>query len=761
MSKHESAWLHVSGTARFTEDLTLDHPHALHAYPVQSPHAHAKVLGIDTTLAEKSEGVVRVLTAKDVPGENDTGISRRDEPLFPETIEYAGQAVVWVLAKTREQARIGAQLVKVEYEAMKPVLDLKDAIGQGSFHSAPIRMARGSIDQALENAEHLKEGELDIGGQEHFYLETHASLAKLDESGTMYVHSSTQHPSETQDIVARVLGVPRSEVIVQCTRMGGGFGGKESQSNPYASVAALGAKLTGKPVLVRLSRAQDTTLSGKRHPFHARYQIGFTSEGMLQALKLDLFADGGYSLDLSEPIVSRALFHSDNAYFIPHMQVTGRVCKTHKTSQTAFRGFGGPQGMVVIEHLMDLIARTLNLPPHEIRQKNFYTPEQTTHYGQQVTDAWKMNRVWEEALLRSHYLKRAEEIRAFNAQSKNPQNKNRVRGLAITPVKFGISFTMTAYNQAGALVLIYQDGSVQVNHGGTEMGQGLHTKIQAIAAKTLGLPTEKIKVMPTRTDKVPNTSATAASTGSDLNGGAVRNACETLKDRLLEVVAKFHKLEKAHLTLTDGAFWHGLEKLWTFEEAVRSAYYQRVQLFSDGFYATPNIHWDREKAAGRPFAYFAYGACVAEIELDPVTGMHQVLQVDIVHDVGESLTPSIDRGQIEGGFIQGMGWLTLEDLRWNDTGMLATRNASTYKLPTLMDAPDVFNVHLLENVPQEGVVFGSKAVGEPPLMLAIAVREALKDAIHTLTGHFADVPSPITPEVSFFASSLKKTHVLG
>ncbi|GEM50082.1 xanthine dehydrogenase molybdopterin binding subunit [Deinococcus cellulosilyticus] len=756
MSKHESAWLHVDGRARFTEDLLRDHPHALHAYPVQSPHAHARVLGIDTALAEVSEGVVRVLTAKDVPGVNDTGISRRDEPLFPELVEHAGQAVVWVLAKTREQARIGAQQVKVEYEPLKPILGLKEAIEQGSFHSAPIRMSRGQTEQALENAEHLKEGELQIGGQEHFYLETQATLAKLDESGTLFVHSSTQHPSETQDIVARVLGVPRSEVIVQCTRMGGGFGGKESQANPYASVAALGAKLTGKPVLVRLSRAQDTTLSGKRHPFYARYQVGFTSEGMLQALKLDLYADGGFSLDLSEPIVSRALFHSDNAYFIPHMQVTGRVCKTHKTSQTAFRGFGGPQGMVVIEHIVDLVARTLNLPPHEVRQKNFYSPEEFTHYGQQVTDAWKMNRVWEEALLRSHYLKRTEEIRSFNAV-----NRTKVRGLAITPVKFGISFTMTAYNQAGALVLIYQDGSVQVNHGGTEMGQGLHTKIQAIASRTLGIAPEKIKVMPTRTDKVPNTSATAASTGSDLNGGAVRNACERLKSRLLEVAAKHHQLEKEHLDLKEGFFWHQGEKIWTFEEAVKAAYYQRIQLFSDGFYATPHIHWDREKATGRPFAYFSYGACVAEIELDTVTGMHQVRQVDIVHDVGESLTPAIDRGQVEGGFIQGMGWLTLEDLRWNDAGLLATRNASTYKLPTLMDAPEVFNVHLLENTPQEGVVFGSKAVGEPPLMLAIAVREAIKDALHTLTGHFADVPSPITPEVSFFAAKIKKAHVLG
>lgn len=756
MSKHESAWLHVDGSAKFTEDLLKDHPHALHAYPVQAPHPHARVLSIDTSLAEKSDGVVKILTAADVIGENDTGISRRDEPLFPSLIEYAGQAVVWVLGTSREQARLGAQMVRVEYEPLEPVLDLKEAISKESFHSGPIQMAKGNTLQALENSEHLLTGELDISGQEHFYLETHASFAKLDESGTLFVHSSTQHPSETQDIVARVLGVPRSEVIVQCTRMGGGFGGKESQSNPYASVAALGAKLTGKPVLVRLSRAQDTTLTGKRHPFHARYQVGFDSDGTLQALKLDLFADGGFSLDLSEPIVSRALFHSDNAYFIPHMQVTGQVCKTHKTSQTAFRGFGGPQGMVVIEHILDRVARTLGLPPHQVRQQNFYTPEDVTHYGQQVTDAWKLERVWNEALLRSHYLKRSEEVNTFNQSS-----KHKVRGLAITPVKFGISFTMTAYNQAGALVLIYQDGSVQVNHGGTEMGQGLHTKIQAIAARTLGIDQTHIKVMPTRTDKVPNTSATAASTGSDLNGGAVKNACDTLKERLLDVASRYLQAEKSHLTLKDGQFWHNGQAVWTFKEAVKAAYYQRIQLFSDGFYATPDIHWNKEKADGRPFAYFSYGACVAEVEIDLLTGMHHVRQVDIVHDVGESLTPSIDRGQIEGGFIQGMGWLTLEDLRWNTGGQLATRNASTYKLPTLMDAPEHFHVHLLENTPQEGVVFGSKAVGEPPLMLAIAVREALKDALFQHTGQFADVPSPITPEVSFFAATRKKAHVPG
>jgi xanthine dehydrogenase large subunit len=745
---HESAPLHVTGEALYTDDLVSRYPNVLHAWPVQAPHAHARILNLDYSEARNVPGVVKVLTANDVPGVNDSGI-KNDEPLFPHEVMYHGQAVCWVLAESEASARLGAENVKVEYEVLPAILTIQEAIAAKSFQGATLKAVRGNIQEAFKTAPNILEGELEIGGQEHFYLETHASVAYLDEAGSVFVHSSTQHPSETQAIVSYVLGVPKHQVVVQCIRMGGGFGGKETQANPFACIAALGAKLTGRPTRVRLNRTQDMTLSGKRHPFYARFKVGFDSDGKLLAVQTYLFSDGGWSQDLSEPVMARAVCHSDNAYFIPNMEVEGKICQTHKTSQTAFRGFGGPQGMIFIEEIMDRVARHLGLTPDEVRQKNFYQEGQSTHYGQLVKDADRMDKIWNELKVSSNYAKRKQEIQRFNAVSKFIK-----RGLAITPVKFGISFNLTAFNQAGALVLIYQDGSVQLNHGGTEMGQGLYTKMQQVAAQSLGIKLEQVRPMPTRTDKIPNTSATAASTGADLNGGAVCDACEKLKGRLSVVAAQEFGVNPQDIVFENSLVWSiwNPEKTAYFKDIVKKAYSQRIQLFSDGFYRTPNLHWDIAKMQGKPFHYFAYGASASEVEVDGFTGQYKILRVDILHDVGDSLSPLVDKGQVEGAFVQGMGWLTLEDLRWDKEGRIATRGASTYKLPSFAELPEIFNVKLLEKATEPDVIYGSKAVGEPPLMLAFSVREALRDAVAAF-GNLKDVhlASPATPEAVYWA----------
>ncbi|MGK0619381.1 xanthine dehydrogenase molybdopterin binding subunit [Meiothermus cerbereus] len=753
---HESARAHVTGQALYTDDLWPRYPQVLHAWPVQAPHAHARIIRLEASPAYAMPGVVRVLSAADVPGQNDSGI-KGDEPLFPSEVMYHGQAVAWVLAESEEAARLGAAQVQVEYEPLPAILTLEEAIRQGSFQGAMLQARRGDVAQGLKASARVLEGELELGGQEHFYLETQASLALLDESGHILVHASTQHPSETQEVVAQVLGLPRSQVTVQCIRMGGGFGGKEVQANPYAAVAALGAFLTRRPVRVRLSRLQDITLTGKRHPFYARWKVGFSEEGLLNALKIELYSDGGWSQDLSEPVLARALCHLDNAYYIPHLEATGRVCKTHKTSQTAFRGFGGPQGMVFIEEILDRVARSLGLPPEAVRERNFYRPSDTqetstTHYGQVVKDAERIRLIWDELKASAAFDRRRREAALYNAQ--NPQRK---RGLAMTPVKFGISFNFTTYNQAGALVLVYQDGSVQVNHGGTEMGQGLYTKIQQIAAEALGVPLEAIRLMPTRTDKIPNTSATAASTGADLNGAAVKEACEKIKGRLAVVAAQRFGVHPADVVFQDGqvySIWKPAERI-PFAEVVRAAYAQRVQLFADGFYRTPGLHWDKSRMQGKPFHYFAFGAAVSEVEVDGFTGQYTLRRVDILHDAGDSLSPLVDLGQVEGGFIQGLGWLTLEDLRWDAQGQVATRSASTYKLPSFSELPEVLNVRLLPKATETGVVYGSKAVGEPPLMLAISVREALRDAVAAFGAGgvvgAVELASPATPEAVYWA----------
>jgi xanthine dehydrogenase large subunit len=710
---------------------------------------HARVVAIEGAGALACPGVLAMLTAADVPGENDTGPARHDEPLFPEEVCFHGQPIAWVLAETEEQARAAAAEVGVVYEPLPPILSIEDAIAANSFLTEPERMRRGDPARALAAAPHRLTGSLFMNGQEHFYLETQAALAWVDESGNLFVQSSTQHPSETQEIVARVLGVRRHEVIVQCLRMGGAFGGKEVQANAWAAVAALGARKLRRPVRVRLTRAQDMAMTGKRHPFLARFDVGFDGDGKLRGLSLELFSDGGWSLDLSAPVMGRAMFHADNCYFLPDVEIMGRVCRTHHVSHTAFRGFGGPQGMVAIEEILDRIARTLALPPELVRTRNFYAPGDTTHYGQPVRDAGRIRRIWSQLHAGADFAERRREVDAFNARSANLK-----RGLAMTPVKFGISFTTAFYNQAGALVLIYKDGSVQVNHGGTEMGQGLHTKIWQVAADALGVPLDAIRIMPTRTDKVPNTSATAASSGSDLNGAAVRAACETLRARLAEVAARRFGCAPAEVIFTGGRVCAGggAQADVTFADIVADAYLERVALSATGFYRTPDIHYDRATGTGKPFHYFAYGAAVSEVEVDGFTGQYRLLRVDILHDVGDSLSPLVDRGQIEGGFIQGAGWLTTEELVWTRDGALATSGASTYKLPSLGECPPVFQVAMLEKAHEPGVVHGSKAVGEPPLMLAISVREALRDAVAAFgSGGVVELALPATPEAVYWA----------
>ncbi|MFF5468775.1 xanthine dehydrogenase molybdopterin binding subunit [Streptomyces achromogenes] len=752
---HESAALHVTGTALYTDDLVWRTKDVLHAYPVQVMKAHGRITALRTEPALAVPGVVRVLTGADVPGVNDAGM-KHDEPLFPDEVMFHGHAVAWVLGETLEAARLGAAAVEVELEELPSLITLQDAMAAGSYHGAQPLMETGDIDAGFADSAHVFTGEFQFSGQEHFYLETHAALAQIDENGQVFIQSSTQHPSETQEIVSHVLGVPAHEVTVQCLRMGGGFGGKEMQPHGFAAVAALGAKLTGRPVRFRLNRTQDLTMSGKRHGFHAKWKIGFDAEGRIQALDATLVADGGWSLDLSEPVLARALCHIDNTYWIPNARVAGRIAKTNTVSNTAFRGFGGPQGMLVIEDILGRCAPRLGLDPMELRERNFYRPGQgqTTPYGQPVTQAERIATVWQQVKDNAGIADRKREIAAFNAA--HPHTK---RALALTGIKFGISFNLTAFNQGGALVLIYKDGSVLINHGGTEMGQGLHTKMMQVAATTLGIPLDKVRLAPTRTDKVPNTSATAASSGADLNGGAIKNACEQLRERLLRVAASRLGGNASDVRIVGGvARLLGSDKELAWDDLVHTAYFQRVQLSAAGFYRTEGLHWDAKTFRGSPFKYFAHGAAATEVEVDGFTGAYRIRRVDIVHDVGDSLSPLIDIGQVEGGFVQGAGWLTLEDLRWDagdgpHRGRLLTQAASTYKLPSFSEMPEEFNVTLLENATEEGAVYGSKAVGEPPLMLAFSVREALRQAAAAFgpSGASVELASPATPEAVYWA----------
>ena len=761
---HESGHKHVTGEAIYTDDFGA-RKNMLEVWPVCAPHARAKILKRDASAAKEMPGIAAVLLAEDVPGLNDVGAVRRDEILLADKeVYYHGQIVALVVGETQEACRNAAAKIIVEYESLVPILKIEDAIAKNSFHTEPNFIRRGDVQSALKSSPEVLDGEFYMAGQEHFYLEMQAACAEQGEDGSMFVMSSTQHPSEVQHIVAHLLDVPVNHVVVQSPRMGGGFGGKETQAATFAALSALAAAKTKRPVRVRVNRDLDMMITGKRHPFLAKFKVGYNPDGDLLAAKIELISNGGWSLDLSMPVTDRAVLHLDNSYYIPAVEFSGQVAKTNLASNTAFRGFGGPQGMLVIEEIIDRIARRLGKFPEEIRERNLYRGKgetNTTHYGQEIEDD-RIQRIWRELKESSAFEKRRAEIAKWN--SGHPHHK---RGLAMTPVKFGISFTLTHLNQAGALVLIYQDGTVQVNHGATEMGQGVHTNIAMIAAKELGVSLDKIRVMPTSTDKVPNTSATAASCGTDLNGMAVKNACDILRTRLATVAAKLlstasgRKIAPEKVVFADnfasvadiisGAGLGGIKL--AFKEVVVAAYMHRIGLSSTGYYRTPEIHYDRAKGSGKPFHYFAVGAAVTEVEVDGFTGMMNILRTDILHDAGDSINSGVNLGQIEGGFVQGAGWLTCEELVWDDKGVLLTHSPDTYKIPAVGDRPLEFNVQFLKNATQPNTIHGSKAVGEPPLMLAISVREAIRDAVAAFGSGAGEVElsSPATCEAVWFA----------
>jgi len=759
---HESAHKHVTGEAVYTDDQPAG---ALEVWPVCSPHAHARIMSRTATAARAMPGIRAVLLAEDVPGENNVGGVKHDEILLAnKEVSFHGQIVALVVGESLGACRAAAEKVVVEYEPLPPILTLEQALAARRFHNAPNFIRRGKVGAALADSPMTLTGVFELQGQEHFYLETQAAWAKPGEDGAIFVSSATQHPSEVQSVVSHLLCVPSNKVVVQSLRMGGGFGGKETQAATPAALAALAAHYTGQSVRVRWNRDQDMMLTGHRHPFLARFKVGFDAEGRLLAARVHLYSNGGWAMDLSQALTDRALFHLDNAYYIPAVEFRGQVARTNLSSNTAFRGFGGPQGMVVIEEVLDRIARRVGLPPEVVRERNLYHGKgqtNTTPYGLEIRDN-RVQSIWHELKQSSDFARRRETLAQWNAA-----HSHRKRGLAMTPVKFGISFTVTHLNQAGALVLVYQDGTVQVNHAGTEMGQGLHTNITAIAARELGIRPEHVRVMPTSTDKVPNTSATAASCGNDLNGAAVKNACEIIRARLAPVAARLLKEEHGRaaaankLVFADGLVCDSRRPRTTvgFAKVVREAYMERISLSATGFYATPGIHWDRVAGRGNPFHYFACGASVSEVEVDGFTGMTRVLRTDILHDVGDSINESVNRGQVEGGFVQGMGWLTTEELKWDEQGRLLTHSPDTYKIPAVGDMPQAFNVTLLKNSAQKGVVYGSKAVGEPPFMLAISVREAIRDAVAAFGPAGVEVPLPLpaTCEAIFMAIQRART----
>jgi len=741
---HESAERHVSGAAEYIDDKT-PHTGMLHLCPVLSACAHGRITHIDTAACLQVPGVVRVLSWQDVPGELDIGPLAPGDPLFAkQTVEYHGQVVLMIAAETPDAARAGALAAKITIDPLEAVLDVEQALAQQYFVEQPHVQQRGDADAALAAAPHRLQGQFHIGGQEHFYLEGQVAMALPGEEGAMQIWSSTQHPTEVQKLVSSVLGVTQSKVTVDVRRMGGGFGGKETQAAGIACHAALAARVTGRPAKLRLSRRDDMRITGKRHPFFVRFDVGFTDDGMLHGVVIDLAANCGYSLDLSGSICDRAMFHADNAYYLGDARVTGYRCRTHLASNTAFRGFGGPQGMVAIEQIMDAIARQLSLDPLHIRRINAYGGEgrDVTHYHQPVKQNLAQTVIGQLADS-ARYAERRADITRFNAQS--PVLK---RGLALTPVKFGISFTASFLNQAGALILIYSDGTLQLNHGGTEMGQGLNTKVAQIVANVLQIPLDAIQVTATSTGKVPNTSPTAASSGADLNGKAAEIAAQTLKQRLVEMLCALNQCPEDRVTFCNGVVQVN-DRYFSFADVAMLAWLNQVPLSATGFYKVPGIHYDRQAGRGEPFYYFAWGAACSEVIVDTLTGEYRLLRTDILHDVGQSLNPALDIGQIEGGFMQGAGWLTTEELKWDNNGRLLTDGPMSYKIPAISDMPEVFNVSLLEaHANSAETVYRSKAVGEPPFMLGISVWCALQDAVASVADYRRHpmLDAPATPE---------------
>ncbi|HMV17624.1 MAG TPA: xanthine dehydrogenase molybdopterin binding subunit [Rhodocyclaceae bacterium] len=753
---HESAPLHVSGKAQYIDDLP-EMAGTLHAAPGLSTCARGRIRAMDLSAVRAYPGVRCVLTAADIPGENNCGPILHDDPIITgDLVEFYGQVIFVVAAETREAARQAARLARVEYAAEPPILDMDSAIAAESWVLPPFVMTRGAVEQAFENAPHRLSGAARLGGQEHFYLEGQISCAVPRESDTIHVFCSTQHPTEMQQMVAHALGWRSHQVSVECRRMGGGFGGKESQSAQWACLAALLAVKTGHPVKLRLDRDDDMVATGKRHPYQYRWESAFDDAGRILGLRLEMASDCGYSADLSGPVNDRTICHIDNAYYLDAVALRSLRCKTNRVSNTAFRGFGGPQGMFVIETVLDDIARHLGLDALAVREANFYDvvpgARSTTPYGMTVEDNVAPALVAQLADASDYGARRAA-ILAFNASS--PVIK---RGLALTPVKFGISFNATHYNQAGALVHVYTDGTVLVSHGGTEMGQGLYTKVRQIVAHEFGLPLEDVRLSSTDTSRVANTSATAASSGTDLNGKAAQAACQHIKARLAAFVVELVQGAVAveQVRFVDARVQAGEASAPLFDDSfaalVMRAYRARIQLWDAGFYRTPKIHFDPQTKLGRPFYYFAYGAAASEVAIDTLTGECRVLRVDVLHDAGRSINPALDIGQIEGGFIQGMGWLTSEELWWRpdgpQAGRLMSHAPSTYKIPTATDLPDVFNVRLFDNANVEDSIHRSKAVGEPPFMLALSVFMALRDAVAAAlpAGQSPRLEAPATPE---------------
>ncbi|RFC64592.1 xanthine dehydrogenase molybdopterin binding subunit [Fulvimarina endophytica] len=754
---HDSAEKHVTGRADYTDDIAQPEG-TLHAYLGVSKIARARLKGLDLDAVRRAPGVVDVLTAADVPGINDVSpTGRNDDPVFPtDEIEFHGQPLFAVVAETRDAARRAALLAVVDCEPLPFALDPVSARkADYPYVAPPLKLERGEVDPALSAAPRRLAGSIRIGGQDHMYLEGQIAFAIPGEDDEMVVHCSTQHPSEAQHMVAQVLGVPSNAVTVNVRRMGGGFGGKESQMNLFCAVAAIAARRTGRPVKIRPDRDQDMTATGKRHDFVVDYTVGFDESGRIQAVEADFAARCGFSSDLSGPVTDRALFHADNAYFYPHVRLRSHPMKTNTVSNTAFRGFGGPQGVVFAERMIEEIAYATGQDPLDVRKANFYggAGRDLTPYHQSVEDNI-LDRLVGELEEKADYRRRRAQIVAANAGSTIVK-----RGIALTPVKFGISFTATWYNQAGALIHVYNDGSIHLNHGGTEMGQGLNTKVAQVVADAFQVDFERIKITKTTTEKVPNTSATAASSGSDLNGMAALDAVEQIKARLVTFATETYGVAAEDVAFLPNAVRIGAETM-SFDAFVKEAYKARIQLSAAGFYKTPKIHWDRDKGMGRPFYYYSYGAACSEVSIDTLTGEYRVERTDILHDVGRSLNPALDKGQVEGAFVQGMGWLTTEELWWDDKGALRTHAPSTYKIPLASDRPRVFNVDLADwSENRELTIKRSKAVGEPPFMLGISVFEALSMAVASVADYrkCPRLDAPATPERVLMAVSRLKT----
>ena len=741
---HDSSELHVSGEALYTDDVA-EPKGLLHLAVGMSAKAHARIDAIDLSAVRESPGVVAVMAADDITGENNCGPVVADDPIFaPGLVQYAGQAVFAVAATTVDLARKAALLARIDYSELEPILDPRKAVAAGSFVLPSETIKRGDSAAAIVGAAHRLQGSVSLGGQDQFYLEGQIAMALPAEDGDLFVYSSTQHPGEVQHLVAAAIGRESKDVVVECRRMGGAFGGKESQPALIACIAGLMAQKTGMPCKLRLDRDDDMIMTGKRHDFEIDYEVGFDDNGRIEGIEFMFASRCGMSADLSGAINDRTMFHCDNAYFLENVTIVSHRCKTNTVSNTAFRGFGGPQGMFGIECVVDDIARHLKKDPLDVRRENFYGigERDTTQYMQTIDDN-VIHDIVDELEKSSDYRSRVDEIRHFNQQHKFLK-----RGIALTPVKFGISFTATHLNQAGALLHIYTDGTVHLNHGGTEMGQGLFTKVAQVVAEELQIDIDRIKITASDTSKVPNASATAASSGSDLNGKAAQAAARTIKKRLVRFAAEQYSVAEDEVVFKNNEVQIG-DKRIAFRELIQQAWFARTSLSATGFYSTPRINYDRSTFSGRPFFYYAYGAAVAEVIIDTLTGEHRVLRADLLHDCGKSLNPAIDMGQIEGGFIQGVGWLTSEELWWNPAGELQTYAPSTYKIPTCSDLPVDFRVRMLESAAnREDTIHRSKAVGEPPLMLSLCVFYAIRDAVASVDGYtrIPGLQAPATPE---------------